>query len=179
MMADDQVFASATRAYERGRTRWALWAAAPLTVLPLISYLVGQRPVSSLAIGIVLVATGAVLLWRGGALTQGLSSGVRAGLVPLALAHAANLYGHICTPAGCTSLCVPACALGGVAAGLLVARAVARSRNELPVLASGAAIAVMVGALGCACIGFSGMAGMVAGTVAASVLARALVAPRA
>jgi hypothetical protein len=176
MTVDDQVFVSASRAYERGRRRWAAWTAAPLLVLPLISYAVGHRLGSSLAIGALLLGCAALLLWRGGELAQGLSAGVRAGLVPLVLAHGANLYGHICTPAGCTSLCVPACALGGIAAGLLVARAAARSSHQTRVLASGAAVAVMVGALGCACIGFSGMAGMVAGTVAASLLARVWVA---
>lgn len=179
MTTHEQVFASASLAYERGRKRWALLTAAPLLLLPLASYFLGDRLGSSVALGALLVTGGAVLLWRGGELSQGLSAGLRAGLLPLGLAHAANLYGHICTPAGCTSLCVPACALGGVAAGVLVARAAARSNHSMTVLVSGAAVAVAIGALGCACIGFSGMAGMVAGTVAASVTARALVARRA
>jgi len=166
-MTPEQIFDSATAAYERGRLKWAVISALPMAVIPLASFAVGQRLGSSMALGAVLLIACAVMLWRGQALSVGLSAGLKAGLVPLVLSHAANLYGHVCTPAGCTSLCVPACALGGVTAGVIVALAAARSVAPLKVLGAGAATACLVGAFGCSCVGFSGVAGMLLGTGAA------------
>lgn len=166
-MTHERLFQSATAAYERGRFRWAALSALPMAVIPLASFAIGQRLASSVGLGAALLVIGAVMLWRGQALGRGLSAGLKAGLVPLVLSHGAALYGHVCTPSGCTSLCVPACALGGVTAGLIVAFSAARSTAPIPVLASGAATACLVGAFGCSCVGFSGIAGMVLGTGAA------------
>lgn len=69
-----------------------------------------------------------------------------------------------------------ACILGGVLAGVAVAVAASRSREPMPMLASGGLIAVRVGAFGCACVGYGGMAGMILGT-AASLSVTRLFAP--
>lgn len=171
-MTPDQLFAKATRAYERGRWRWAALSALPMAVIPIASFAIGQRLLSSVGLGLVLLVLSAYLLWRGQAPARGLVAGLKAGLVPLALSHGANLYGHICTASGCTSLCVPACALGGVVAGGIVAWSARSAARPNQVLAWGAATACLVGAFGCACVGFGGMAGMVLGTALTLVAAR-------
>jgi len=171
-MSPDQVFRSASAAYERGRMRSAIVSALPLIVVPLASFAIGQRLVSTIVLGAMLLLLGVLLLWRGQELSRGLATGLKAGLVPLVLAHGASLYGHVCTPAGCTSLCLPACALGGVTAGLIVALAAARSVAPVRVLGSGVATAWLVGAFGCSCVGFSGITGMLLGTAAAICAAR-------
>lgn len=171
-MTPDDVFKTATAAYERGRLRWAALSVLPLAIVPLGSYAVGQRLGSSIFLGAALLGAGVVMLWRGQEWARGLSTGLKAGVVPLALSHAAALYGHVCTPSGCTSLCVPACALGGVVAGLIVAVAAARSVAPLKVLAAGGATACLVGAFGCSCVGLGGIAGMMLGTAFAICAAR-------
>lgn len=163
---ESRVLALAGAAYERGRLKWAALSALPLAIIPLGSFAVGHRLISSTALGAALLITSTALLWRGQLFSKSLATGLKAGLVPLVLSHGANLYGHICTAEGCTSLCVPACALGGLVAGAIVARAAARMTAPVPALVTGGAIACIVGAFGCACVGFGGMAGMVLGTAA-------------
>ncbi|MBK7865166.1 MAG: hypothetical protein IPJ65_42530 [Archangiaceae bacterium] len=172
MATDAQIFEQAQGAYERGRVRWAALGALPLAIVPLASFAVGHRLGSSLVLGGALLVFAALLLWQGRSLSRGLSVGLKAGFVPLVASHAANLYGHICTAEGCTSLCLPACIAAGVVAGAVVALAAARSREPLQVLGAGALVTVLVGGLGCACVGYGGLAGMVLGTFASMSVVR-------
>lgn len=176
---NDALFETVSVAYERGRRRWAVVSVLPLTVLPLGSFALGHRLMPSLVFGGLLLTVAAVLLWRGQAFGRGLAVGLKAGVVPLVLAHAANLYGHVCTADGCTSLCVPACVLGGVAAGLIISGAAMRSPVRWQVVGSAAVSAGLIGALGCACIGFSGVAGLVVGMAGMLSLTRLLSVARA
>ena len=171
-LEDAQVFRAALVAYERGRIKWAALSVLPLLIIPCGSVAVGHRLMSSVVLGLALMVFGGVLLWRGQAFGRGLTTGLKAGLVPLALSHGANLYGHVCTASGCASLCVPACVLGGAIAGALVAWTASRSVAPLQVLGSGAVTACLMGAFGCACVGFGGVAGMVLGTGAALATTR-------
>ena len=106
--SEGALFRAASAAYESGRARWASLSVIPLAIIPLGSFAVGHRLGSSVALGLALLAVGALMLWRGQAFSRGLAVGLKAGFVPLVVSHAANLYGHICTAEGCTSLCVPA-----------------------------------------------------------------------
>lgn len=169
---NEALFETAAAAYERSRLRWAVASALPLAVVPLASFALGHRLVSSVVLGVVLLAVGVGLLWRGQAFGRGLGVGVRAGLIPLVVAHAANLYGHVCTAAGCTSLCIPACVLGGMGAGLVVACAAERAAARWQVIGSGALTAGLIGAFGCSCIGFGGIAGLVGGMALSLTAAR-------
>ncbi|MBK7859742.1 MAG: hypothetical protein IPJ65_14200 [Archangiaceae bacterium] len=168
----DVLFETAAAAYERGRARWALLSALPLAVIPLGSYAVGHRLAPSVGLGLALLGLGAALLWRGKGLGRGLAVGVKAGLVPLVLAHGANLYGHLCTANGCTSLCVPACLLGGAVAGFIIAVSAARAAERWHVSGSAAVTASVIGAFGCSCVGAGGIAGLVLGIAASLSAAR-------
>ncbi|MGQ0504536.1 MAG: hypothetical protein ACT4TC_04395 [Myxococcaceae bacterium] len=168
MKANDNVekpeaFAAAVRAYEWGRARWAFAWASPVLLIPFVSWAISGRTVSQMMLGAALFVVAIFGLWHGQGLAAAVPLGLKAGLVPLGLAHAARLYGHVCTPAGCTSLCVPACVAGGMAAGLVVAFAARRSKRPHLVLAGATTVALLTGGLGCACVGYSGLIGMTAG----------------
>lgn len=99
------------------------------------------------------------MLWYGRDPQKAVLPGIAAGLVPLALALCAN-HMHACSAEGCSSLCVPACALGGFVAGLAVASVGNRRRVGIWFWLSASSLALLTGAMGCACIGYSGVVGL-------------------
>ncbi len=70
---------------------------------------------------------------------------------------------------GCSSLCVPACTLGGVVAGLAVARVGNQRRAGIWFWPSSSGLALLTGSMGCACIGYSGVASLGIGFAAGVV----------
>ncbi len=166
--------ARARRAYERSRLRFALTLSGAALVLPATSMLLGTPLVSGLALGVALGVLVMAATWRGGALARGALHGLEVGLVPLVLAHAARLYGHVCTPSGCTTLCVPACASGGVVAGLALEWFARRSPLPSVVRGVGLVSAFLTGALGCSCVGASGLVALVVALGVSAAGARVL-----
>lgn len=150
-------------AYERSRVRSALWGAAPLLALPALCCGMGTPVLSAAIVAALLFAFAAFAMWRGQSVARALAPGLAAGLLPLGLAYAAKAYGHVCMGASCVSLCVPACAAGGVLAGLWVAYAGRKVASPLLFAASGGGAALLVGSLGCSCVGFGGVLGLAAG----------------
>jgi len=158
MALDEQaLLRRALGAYEASRVRFALGVALPVALLPLTSFLLGTPLLSAALVGSALVAAVGLSEWRGGAAAFGGVSGLKAGLAPLAFAHAAQAFGHVCTPSGCTTLCVPACAAGGVVAGLAVEWLARRGPRPGLTRGLGLGVAFLTGALGCSCVGASGM----------------------
>jgi hypothetical protein len=145
--------------YELGRLRRALLGVCPLVPVILLALWLNERPVSTLCCGLAAAALGAGMLWYGRDPQRAVLPGVAAGLIPLALSLCANQI-HQCGPDGCTSFCAPACTLGGAVAGLAIASV--GSRRQLGpwywVGASGLALAT--GAMGCSCVGYSGVLGL-------------------
>jgi hypothetical protein len=171
-------FETATRAYAAARMRLGVGAGAAVALVPLGSLALGGRALNALMLGAALTTLLGALVWRGQQAARGGMTGLKAGLVPLAFAHAANLYGHVCIPGqGCTSLCVPACATGGVVAGLLVERFARTAGRPNVVRACGSAVAFLTGALGCACVGSAGLLGLMVG-MGCTLAAGRLFAPR-
>jgi hypothetical protein len=149
----------ARRAYELGRLRRALLGVAPVLVIVAVAACVAHRPASTLSFGIVTVTLGAAMLWFGREPQKAVLPGIAAGLVPLVFALCANQV-HVCGADGCSTLCLPACALGGAVAGLAVA-SVGNQRKAGPWFwVSASALALFTGAMGCACIGYSGVLGL-------------------
>jgi hypothetical protein len=146
-------------AYEQGRLRRALLGVTPVLVIVALASSVAHRPVSTLWFGLATVTVGVAMLWYGRDPQKAVLPGVTAGLIPLAFALCAN---HLtaCGAHGCSRLCMPACALGGVVAGLAIA-SVGNQRNAGPWFwVSASALAFLTGAMGCACIGYSGVVGL-------------------
>lgn len=171
-LTEAQLQAAARGAYERSRLSKAVAVAAPVAVLPALSFWLGTSLASATLLGGALVAAVLLVVWRGGAVALSGAVGLKAGVVPLAFAHAAKLFGHVCTPAGCTTLCVPACATGGVIAGALVEWWARRSPRAHLTRGLGAGVALMTGALGCSCVGYAGVAALLVGLAASMVAGR-------
>jgi len=155
--------------YEWARTRRALLGAVPVVLVTTVAAWVGGRAATVSLIGSVVFVWAVLLLWYGREPRRALLPGFAAGLVPLTFALCANLLEHGCTGSACLRLCVPACAIGGVIAGLAVA-AVGHRRRYGPVFwLSASGIALLTGAMGCACVGYSGVVGMLVGYAAGLV----------
>jgi hypothetical protein len=178
MVSDDdaRLLARARGAYERSRVRFALAVAAPVALIPLVSFALGTSARSASLLGAGLVGAVAVAMWRGGALALGGISGLKAGAFPLVLAHAAKLFGHVCTPAGCSTLCVPACAAGGLIAGALVEVWARRSPRPNLTRGLGLGVCLLTGALGCSCVGSSGLIALVIASTASTLASRVMAA---
>ena len=155
-----RVFAGVMAAYERSRLKRAASGAMLTLLFPLIAFVVGGRLVPSLVLGLGLWAVVVALGWRGQAWGLSVPAGLKAGAFPLALSLIAQRIGHVCSPHGCTSLCVPMCTVGGVIAGLIIASHARRSPSPWLTLGGAAAVSIAVGAMGCACVGMAGTLAM-------------------
>ena len=169
--AEQVIIARAMVGYERSRLKHAVLAAVPTLVLPLIAFIVGGRLVPSVLLGVLMWGAVVGLGWRGQAWGLSVPAGLKAGVVPLALALTAQRIGHVCTPEGCASVCVPMCSAGGVVAGMVVAWAARRSPAPWITIGAGLFISAAVGAMGCSCVGMSGTLAMGIGLVAGVALA--------
>lgn len=172
-MATD-AFDSVSRAYERGRLRWAISSAMPALVVAAIACALSTRLPTTLGLSLLLFSLVAALLFVGRGPGRGAYTGLVAGVIPLGLALAAQAYGHVCAGGECVSLCLPACVAGGLIAGFVVARQALRSPAPRTTLAAAAAVAGLTGAMGCACVGYSGVLGLGVGlltSIAATRLA--------
>ena len=149
--------------YEMGRMRRALVGFAPVLIIVAVAAVFAKRPSSTVAFGVATFAVGVVLLWYGRDLKRAVLPGLAAGIVPLVLVLCANHVGHVCMGDDCTMLCIPACAVGGVAAGLAVAAVGVQRRSGAGFWVAASSIALLTGAMGCACVGYAGLAGLAVG----------------
>lgn len=149
-------------AYELARLRAALWGVVPLVVVAAAAATLSHRTGAALGFGAVAVLVAGIMLWYGRAPQRAVLPGLAAGVVPLVLALCAN-HAHACGAELCATMCVPACTVGGVIAGAAVAIVALRRRASAGFWGSAAAVAVAVGAMGCSCVGRSGVFGLVAG----------------
>lgn len=159
---------SARWSYEWARLRLALMGTLPLLVVVTLGVLLAARAASAFWFGSAVITGGAVLLWYGRDLGRGVLPGLGAGAVPLSLALLANHIGHACMGDRCVSLCLPACVLGGVTAGGAIAFMARRRGRGLGFWLGASGVALATGAMGCACMGSSGVLGLAAGYAAAS-----------
>lgn len=149
--------------YELARLRNALVGFAPALLVVAAAACIASRPGYAMAFGCAMFGVGVALLWYGRDLKHAVLPGLAAGLVPLVFALCANHFGHVCTGSGCMSMCVPACTAGGLLAGLTVAVIGYRGRHGLGYWAGASVIALLTGAMGCACVGYSGVIGLALG----------------
>lgn len=158
----DKVRARARFAYERGRLQRAVIGVVPLAVTVGLACCVATRPGSALTFGLLALGLGVFMLWYGRDPKRAFVWGAVAGVIPLVLALAANQV-HTCGPSGCATWCVPACTAGGLVAGVVVGFQGVRRRAGVWFWAFGSTMALLVGAMGCACVGAGGVVGLVVG----------------
>ena len=149
--------------YELARMRRALFGFAPVLVIVAVALLFAKRPSSTLGFGVAVFAVGTVFLWYGRDLKRAVLPGLAAGIVPLVLTLCANHVGHACMGDRCMALCIPACATGGVVAGLVVAIVGIRRRASLGFWIASSGVALLTGAMGCVCVGYAGLLGLAVG----------------
>jgi hypothetical protein len=156
------------RTYEFARLRQAALGMAPLVAIVALATCFTHRPSSALVFGSAAFVLGAIMLWFGREPQKAVLPGLAAGVVPLIFALCAN-YVHACGMHGCSTWCVPACALGGVVAGLTVA-GFGNQRRAGPLFwLSASSFALLIGAMGCSCVGYSGIFGLVIGFAGGTV----------
>jgi hypothetical protein len=155
--------------YERSRAWRALWGFSPSALLVALATALAARPVATGSFGALLFLVGATLLWHGRAFKYAVLPGVAAGLVPLTLAICANRMGHACLDGNCVTVCLPACGIGGLGAGLLSSFVARRSGHGWAVWTASSATALLTGAMGCVCIGTAGLMALVLGYAAGSL----------
>lgn len=156
------VQARARWVYERARVKRALLGVAPLALVGCVAVCFAPRPGSALVFGLAALGLGAVMLWYGREPKRAFLFGAAAGIVPLTLVTIAT-HVHVCGPSGCATWCMQACCTGGLVAGLLVAYRGHRQRAGAAYWLSASALALLVGATGCSCIGASGLVGLFLG----------------
>lgn len=160
-------------AYERGRMRAALVRGLPaIAVVVAAALLLGGEWVRVWSAAGVAAAAW-FLLWRGQAFGAGVFPGVAAGIVPLVTSTVMAAGGHSCTMGGgceCSTACIVACSVAGSASGFLLAVVL---RRQPTAALTGAVVAIGVGLIGCAPLGFSSAAGMALGALAAFAAVRA------
>lgn len=149
----------ARRRYELGRLRRAALGALPLLPILLVALYLTQRPTSTLCFGLGALGLTLAMLWYGRSPQRAVLPGVAAGVVPLALSLCANQIHH-CGANGCSSFCAPACTLGGALAGLAVMSVARRRGLGLGFLLGASGVALLTGAMGCTCVGYSGVLGL-------------------
>lgn len=156
-------------AYEGARLTRAFVGFTPVLVVVAIAACVGARQLMIVALGGVLFALGTVLLWFGRDPAKAVLPGVVAGILPLSLSLCANHLGHACMGAQCMTLCLPACSIGGLGAGIFVAWYGLRRQRTAWFWVLATALTVLTGALGCSCVGLAGVAGLATGYAAGVV----------
>ena len=154
-------------AFRKGRRSEALWLFSAAAVLLGVALLCNAQWGSILPIGGVLLLLSAVFGYTGFAGRVAWAA-LLLGAIPLACATCAQHIGHICTPTGCVSWCLPLCLFGGSLAGILLARTALASPKPATSFIGGAALVFTTGALGCACVGLGGVVGMGLGLLISS-----------
>ncbi|HEY8943590.1 MAG TPA: hypothetical protein VIM73_04980 [Polyangiaceae bacterium] len=165
----DQFERRARAQYEWARAKRAIVGLAPFSLVAAAAAFMAERPAVALVLGGVVFVWAALLLWYGREPRRAVLPGIGAGLVPLTFALCATLVEHGCMGDGCLRVCIPACAIGGVVAGLTVAGIGHRRRQGAAFWISASAIALLTGAMGCASAGYVGVGGMLVGYAAGLV----------
>jgi hypothetical protein len=150
----------ARRKYEWARARRALLGFAPSLLVVALAALANKNPASALLFGAALFVVGAGLLWYGRDVRRAVLPGLAMGLVPLVFALCANHFGHACVGGQCMALCVPACTLGGLGAGIGISLIGLRWKQGPTFWVGATVITLLTGAMGCSCVGYGGLAGL-------------------
>lgn len=158
------------RAYELGRLQLGLVAAWPVIPLTVLSAVVCGHITTALSIGALLVVVAVVFRARGQAYGRALVPGLVAGAAPLVLPLVLRTAGHCCVGNACWPVCMLGCIVGGFLAGLsLGVTAAAESDHRGAFMLASTLVAGLVGMLGCAISGFSGVVGMAVAMLATSL----------
>lgn len=153
----------ARRRYEWARVRRATLGFAPALAIVAIAVFVNHHSATAFGFGAAMFVVGVGLLWYGRDLRRAVLPGLALGLLPLAFALCANHLGHACLGGRCLTLCVPACALGGLFAGTGISVIGLRWKQSWPFWVGATVLTLLTGAMGCSCVGYGGVTGLAVG----------------
>lgn len=159
----------ARRKYEWVRARTALLGFAPALIVVAVACAMNEHPRTALLFGAGMFVVGVALLWYGRDIRRAVLPGLAMGVLPLMLALCANHMGHACLGGRCMALCLPACTLGGLLAGVGVSSIGLRSKQGAGFWLGATALSFLTGAMGCSCVGYAGVAGLGVGYVVGSI----------
>lgn len=154
---------AARRAWEWQQAGRATLGALPVVALCVTMFAISGRTLHISTIGAGLTVAVWLSLFLGREFRRGVLPGIASGLFPLMMATGAEMVGHSCSAEGCVSWCVPACIAGGVTGGALLSWSARRREWPLSQMLVGGWVSILCGALGCSCVGYSGIVGMVVG----------------
>ena len=149
--------------YEVGRLARAILGFAPVLLVVAAPAVFARSPSVTLALGFGLFAMGVGFLSYGRQIKRAILPGVAAGLAPLILALCAIHAPHACMGSECMMVCLPVCTVGGLVAGFTVASVGTRQESGAAFWFSASALALLTGAMGCACMGYSGIIALALG----------------
>jgi hypothetical protein len=167
-----QLESSVRRAYERGRLLHAVTLSAPLLALGAMVLVLDRRPAVLLGLGGLLFVTEAFFVWRGQQLGRGALAGLAGGAIPLVFGLCMQIVGHGCGGLASIPGCAAICTAGGLLAGSWIVWVARRRPAPLPFVLAASVTALLVGAMGCACAGTGGAAGLFAGLLVPVVAGR-------
>lgn len=161
MAYDSLIEHNARRAYERGRLRYAMMGSLPVALLSSIAVSFGSHRTLDFATGLAVIVLGIFYLYRGKLAGRALFPGVTAGTIPLVLALLANGSHSGCPHHETVSLCLVACITGGIVSSLLIVRFARREAHHISAWGLSTLPTLLVGSLGCGCLGYSGVIALV------------------
>ena len=172
----DELKARGLRAYEAGRVRTAARIALFLIPAAAICLLEVKARETCACISVLLLGLCVWLRWRDRRGMKDVTTGLLAGSIPLVAGLAAGRIDAFCVLVGGPVACEAFSAVAGVLAGLLIAVRETRQHARLWSWFTTGTIAILTASLGCARLGFTGIAsaaiGIALGAAATAVIAR-------
>lgn len=147
------------RAYELARLRAALLRSLPALFLFAVLAVEGASS-GRLVAAVGVYATAVLAQFLGQSAALAVAPSLLFGLVPFTIVRIAESSGHVCLGGQCISWCLPACLIGGLVGGALVALRGRSAPDRTAYLLTAVGLVGLSGVLGCSCAGGAGMAGI-------------------
>jgi len=158
----------AKSAYRLSRVRIAMMGALPSLAYVAASSTLGANETTFFVGALQLVVAG-LFVFVGSPYSRGVGLGYVLGAIPFVTASVAQRAGHLCVDGACMSVCAPACTAAGLVTGVVGSLLTLRVHGGIRAFASMAAIVTLAGAMGCRCLGYGSVLGLVTGFVVASI----------
>jgi hypothetical protein len=158
----EQLKTRGLRAYEAGRIRTA---SRIVVLLPVAMVCLLETKGRETCVGLValLLVLSIWLRWRNRRGVEDVTAGLVAGSVPLATGLILARLDMLCSTAGVASICTAFCGVVGISAGVLLGVREARRRPRWGSWLVAAAIAMLVGCLGCVRLGVASIVSVAIG----------------
>jgi hypothetical protein len=174
MVNSDDLLARGLRAYELGRFITASRIAIMLVPVAALCLLESEGREACACLAVVLLGSAVWLRFRDREGVDSVTSGLLAGALPLSAGVLLARFDLRCGLAGSETYCTAFSVVIGTLAGLVIALRENRWRRRLVSFLAAGAIASLAAGLGCVRLGVWGVAGMVVGIAAGSLLGVAI-----